>query len=77
MDALLRVFHGRPIAPLGVDSKKYLLALDEQMLQQESERSLIEVAARYHHFPSKMLVFFFFSNHLMWDNKNVVQQHCP
>ena len=46
VDALLRVFHARPIAPSGVDPKKYLLALDEKLLKQESECSKIEVAAR-------------------------------
>ena len=59
MDDLLRVFHGRPIAPSGVDPKKYLLALDEKVLQEESERSTIAVAARYYYFPAKMFVLFF------------------
>ena len=59
VDGLLQVFHGRPIAPSGVDPTKYLLALDDKMLQQESERTLIEVAARYYLFPAKVLVLFF------------------
>ena len=60
MDDLLQVFHGRPIAPSGVDSKKYLLDLDKKVLQEESERSTIAVAARYYCFPPKMFVLFFF-----------------
>ena len=58
MDALLRVFHGRPIAPSGVDPKKYFLALDDKMLEQESECTKIEVAARYYHFPANIFVLF-------------------
>ena len=59
MDALLRVFHGGPIAPSGIDHNKYFFALDNKMLEQESEYRKIKVAARYYHFPAKMLVLFF------------------
>ena len=57
---LLKVLHGRPIAPSGLDATKYPLALDGKLLQQEQERTTIAVAARYFCFEASMLFVLFF-----------------
>ena len=46
VELLLRVLHGMPVAPVGVQHTQIKLALDEKLLEQDKERLGIEVAAR-------------------------------
>ena len=59
VDALLKVLHTRPIAPYGLDTKFYPLALDNRVLGKEQERTTIAVAARYYCYEDMSFVLFF------------------
>ena len=65
---LLKVLHGRPIAPSGLDATKYPLALDGKLLQQQQERTTKAVAARYYSFEAFLVLLFLITNHV-WEKK--------
>ena len=46
VELLLRVLHGMPVAPVGVQHTQIKLALDEKLLEQDQNCLGIEVAAR-------------------------------